>query len=651
PLMNMFKYPSIFRALTIFGFLAYAGLNCKIDDITSANKKKLLAVIGVLAIIILFIVVRSVGQLEASVLFDFNLSLVDRLQKTTIHEAFVLQGIIHLLLLGCFFTVLVGKQKYLPIAIVFLFAFDAIVSIQLNLHYTVVSDIDPIEFKADLDSQPKGFPIPELLPIGENTDQNASGKFTWRNNNVFPKRPTFDGLVSFKTDGYSKLSDEFPELLEMMKKQPLFFFSDDVRANGDTANIGSKTVLLEPSDLQNINGKTEQQHQANKLEIESFSPNKIVVHTETLHEQLLVFQQNYFSGWKVTIDGKEQKIVRANYALMGTIVPAGEHVVQFSYGNKLIIVLFVVTMLLMLVLAGLLLFLHWKEDLKHRRMILGSAFGLVLLIITFSGINRWRYHKKTSRLLPEITEEFEALKNYDVTTFLSYASGTLVEMPNTDHQFYLDDNMNVAAFGKVLAETHTLQFALAWVNGAISKEVLELFSSYFPQVEKERISGNSGFILARKGDDEMSDFDEDFEPGTNLVWEIDKTRIKIDSVTANAYYTFLPNQRWGAVLNITVDGTNSDLQKITVLGDLRFPEVFSEVNMVITVSRGKDQQEYYTRVISDFTYETGIWSRFAVVKMIDFDLQSGDVIHIYLWNRAEARFDIDNLKMKMCSGN
>ncbi|WP_319500430.1 YfhO family protein [uncultured Draconibacterium sp.] len=651
PLMNMFKYPSIFRALTIFGFLAYAGLNCKIDDITSANKKKLLAVISVLAIIILFVVVRSVGQLEASVLFDFNLSLADRLQKTTIHEAFVLQGIIHLLLLGCFFIVLVLKQKYLPIAIVFLFAFDAIVSIQLNLHYTVVSDIDSIEFKADLDSQPKGFPIPELRPIGENTDKNASGKFTWRNNNVFPKRPTFDGLVSFKSDGYSTLSDDFPEVLDVMKMQPLFFFSDDVRANGDTANIGPKTVLLEPSDLQNINGKKQQQHQANKLEIESFSPNKIVVHTETLHEQLLVFQQNYFSGWKVTIDGKEQKIVRANYALMGTIVPAGEHVVQFSYGNKLIIVLFVVAMLLMLVLAGLLLFIHWKEDLKHRRMILGSAFGLVLLFIAFSGINRWRYHKKTSRLLPEIAEEFEALKNYDVTTFLSYASGTLVEMPNTDHQIYLDGNMNVAAFGKVLAETHTLQFALAWVNGAISKEVLELFSSYFPQVEKERISGNSGFILARKGDDEMSDFDEDFETGTNRVWEIDKTRIKIDSVTANAYYTFLPDQRWGAVLNITVDGTNSDLEKITVLGDLRFPEVFSEVNMVITVSRGKDQQEYYTRVISDFTYETGVWSRFAVVKMIDFDLQSGDVIHIYLWNRTEARFDIDNLRLKMCSGN
>ena len=654
PLMNMFKYPSIFRALTIFGFLAYAGLNCKIDDITSANKKTLLAVIGVLAIIILFVVVRSVGRLEAFVLFDFNLSLADRLQKTTINEAFIFQGIIHLLLLGCFFIVLIRKQKHLPIAILFLFAFDGILSTQMNLHYTVVSDIDPVEFKADLDSEPKGFPIPELRPIGENSDQNAAEKFTWRNNNVFPKRPSFDGLISFKSDGYSTLSDDFSAVLEVMKKQPIFFFSDDVRVNGDTANIGPRTILLESANLQNINGKTLQQHQTDKLEIERFSPNKIVLHTETESGQLLVFQQNYFSGWKVTIDGREQKIVRANYALMGTFVPVGEHVVQFSYSNKPIIVLFCATMLLMLVLAGLFLFLHWKEDLKHRRMILGAAFGFVLLVIAFSGINRWRYHKNTSRLLPEITHEFETLKSdgkTEVTTFLSYASGTQVAIPYTDHQIYLDDNMNVAAFGKVLAETHTPQFALAWINGVISKEVKELFLSYFPKVEKEIISGNSGFILARKGDFKKTYYDEDFEPGTNRVWEIDGSRIKTDSVAANAYYTFVQNQRWGAVLNITVDENNSDLQKITVLGDLRFPEMFSEVNMVITVSRDKEQVEYYTREISDFSYETGVWSRFALVKMVDFDLHSGDVIHIYLWNRTDARFDIDNLKVKMCIGN
>jgi len=653
PFMNMFKYPSIFRALSIFGFLTYAGLNCKLNDFTSVDKKKLLAIVGLVVIFILFVLARSAGKLESAGLFDFNLSLADRLETATINEAFILQGIIHLLLLGCFFLVLVlgSKQKYLPVVFVILFAFDGIISAQLNLHYTVVSNIDPIVFQEYLDSEPKGFPIPELHPIGENSDKNASGKFTWRNNNVFPKRPTFDGLVSFKTDGYSRLSDDFPELLEMLKKQPLFFFSDDVRENADTVNIGPKTILLESSDLQNIKGKTLQHHQSDQLEIKSFSPNKIVVHTKTQSEQLLVFQQNYFSGWKVAIDGKVQKIVQANYALMGTLIPAGEHVVQFSYSNRLIIVFFVVSILVMLVLASLMIFIHWKEYSKHRRMILLLVVGFMLLFVVFSVINRWHYHRSKSRLLPEIIQEFEAVKNTDVTTFLSYASNSQVEVPNVDHQFYLDDNMNVAAFGKLLAETHSQQFALSWVNGAISKEVKALFTSYFPTVEKEMISGNSGFILAGKGDNAVSEFDENFEQGTTSLWKTDKNRIKIDSISADRYYTFMPTQKWGTELKIIVDEAIKDLQKITVSGDLRFPEKFAEVNMVISVSRGKEELDYYTRKVSDFTYGSGVWSRFAVIKTVDFDLLSGDVIHIYLWNRTQARFDVDNLKVEMCNGN
>ena len=280
-----------------------------------------------------------------------------------------------------------------------------------------------------------------------------------------------------------------------------------------------------------------------------------------------------------------------------------------------------------------------------------TAFVFMLLFIAFSGINRWRYHNNINRLLSEITHEFEALKNTGVTTFLSYASSTQVEVPNTDHQFYLDDNMNVAAFGKLLAKTHTPQCALAWVNGAISKEVKVLFISYFPELEKEVISGNSGFILAGKGDVKMSEFDEDFEPETNSFWNTDEKRIKKDSISANSYYTFLPSQKWGAELRIVVDKDIKDLQKIVALGDLRFPEILSEVNMVISVSRGKEQIDYYARKISDFTHETEAWSRFAVVKTVDFNLLAGDVVNIYLWNRTHARFDVDNLVVKMYNGN
>ncbi|HYQ57830.1 MAG TPA: hypothetical protein VEP89_10850, partial [Draconibacterium sp.] len=205
---------------------------------------------------------------------------------------------------------------------------------------------------------------------------------------------------------------------------------------------------------------------------------------------------------------------------------------------------------------------------------------------------------------------------------------------------------NIAAFGKVLAETQKPRFALGWVNGTLSAEAKALFASYFAETRKEKIFGNSGFIIADRGKNQAYQFTEDFEAQTNSPWATDKNRYKIDSVTANSYYTFMPNEEWGASLKITVDEGNSGPKKLTVLGDLRFPDLLSEVNLVVVVSRGDEQMEYYSRSVNDFMYKTGIWSRFSVVKTFDFNLGAGDIVHIYLWNRTKGPFDVDNLKVK-----
>lgn len=111
----------------------------------------------------------------------------------------------------------------------------------------------------------------------------------------------------------------------------------------------------------------------------------------------------------------------------------------------------------------------------------------------------------------------------------------------------------------------------------------------------------------------------------------------------------MPSEKWGAELKITIDKGNSKTNRIAVLGDLRFPETLSEVNLVITTSRKKEQIDYDTQRINDFTNDVGAWARFAVIKKNDIELIAGDVIHIYLWNRTQARFDVDNLQVKMYS--
>lgn len=649
PFMNMFKYPSIFRAFSIFGFLAFAGLN--FDWAIKIQKKRIWALAGALVAFIVFFVAQSINTIDAFALFDTSFSLTS-LQTININEAIILQGVIQLLLLGTllFFLVFKSKKSYLPFIFVLLFAIDGIIATQLNIHHTVIGKDDPVEFKAYLDAQPKGFPIPQLRPIGENSDKNAAGSFTWRNNNVFPKRPTFDGMVSFKLDGYYKLSQDFPELMEAMKKQPLLFLTDDVRLYNDTLSRGEKTVFSKAEDLQNLKEKRLQLAPSDQLRITHFSPNSITIKTQAEHDNLLVFQQNYYNGWQVWVDGKQQKLFQTNYSIMSTLLPAGEHLVQFKYRNNMVLVFFVVSMFIVLLLASLLFLLHWRQHPKQRQLMLLLACSVLFLVIALSLFNRLRYAQSKNGLLPKIAQEFKTLKsnkNNSVTTFLSYASAADYDMPAADYNFYLESNNELSAFGKILAGTKSQQFALAWVNGAVSKEILELYRSFFPVVQKEKIADNSGFILAERAENSSYQFVEKFDVQAESVWAIDKRRIMQDTNSVNCYYSFLPDEKWGAELKITIDEESAGLKKLAVLGDLRFPEKCADVNMVITVSRNEKQIDYYTQKMNDFIYDAGAWARFVVVKEYEKELLTGDMVHIYVWNKGQAGFHLDNLKVNI----
>ncbi|PYV38951.1 MAG: hypothetical protein DMG09_10550, partial [Acidobacteria bacterium] len=45
----------------------------------------------------------------------------------------------------------------------------------------------------------------------------------------------------------------------------------------------------------------------------------------------LVLLDSYYPGWRAYLDGREAKILQANYAFRAVEVPAGKHTVEFSY--------------------------------------------------------------------------------------------------------------------------------------------------------------------------------------------------------------------------------------------------------------------------------------------------------------------------------
>jgi len=79
---------------------------------------------------------------------------------------------------------------------------------------------------------------------------------------------------------------------------------------------------------------------------------------------ILVLTDAFYPGWKVRVDGKEQKILRANYLFRGVELPTGNHKVEFIYDPQS----FRVGLIISLCTAGLLLavpLLGWFRRRAH----------------------------------------------------------------------------------------------------------------------------------------------------------------------------------------------------------------------------------------------------------------------------------------------
>jgi len=100
----------------------------------------------------------------------------------------------------------------------------------------------------------------------------------------------------------------------------------------------------------------------------SYAPKKIVLHANAASPSVLLLNDRYAPNWKVTVDGKPEKLLRCNYIMRGVQVPAGDHQIEFQFAPSttgLYISLFAIA--IGLGLAGFLAFSTTAEEevLQH----------------------------------------------------------------------------------------------------------------------------------------------------------------------------------------------------------------------------------------------------------------------------------------------
>lgn len=90
----------------------------------------------------------------------------------------------------------------------------------------------------------------------------------------------------------------------------------------------AKTILLEERPMGFDENKTGKQ---SNVRLISYLQNEINIDVNTDANKLLFLSDTYYPGWKASVDGKEAKIYRADYAFRAIVVPKGHHLVKFSY--------------------------------------------------------------------------------------------------------------------------------------------------------------------------------------------------------------------------------------------------------------------------------------------------------------------------------
>ena len=100
---------------------------------------------------------------------------------------------------------------------------------------------------------------------------------------------------------------------------------------------------------------------SDKISLDTYRPNHITYSSHNEAARVAVFSEVYYGeGWVARIDGEEVPHFRTNYILRGLNVPAGDHVVEFSFepnryavGNLLVLIFSAIVIILALTTVGL----------------------------------------------------------------------------------------------------------------------------------------------------------------------------------------------------------------------------------------------------------------------------------------------------------
>jgi hypothetical protein len=70
---------------------------------------------------------------------------------------------------------------------------------------------------------------------------------------------------------------------------------------------------------------------AGSARIVKYEPDRVTIDANLTRRGIVVLGDNWFPGWKASVDGKDVGVERVDYVLRGTVVDRGSHLIEYRY--------------------------------------------------------------------------------------------------------------------------------------------------------------------------------------------------------------------------------------------------------------------------------------------------------------------------------
>jgi uncharacterized membrane protein YfhO len=379
PLMNLFRFPALFRVFAIICFIIPAGyaFNQWLGN-PEKVRRKIFYIACMVALIVAGFVIFALSRKDLHFIGFLKNDLFIASDKSTIVQHILFQGLIQLILLSVFLLFLKGikKKEVVVSLILMLIPADLILATQLNGPYTSYTKrCRSKDVKVHSLSFPKGFPLPGNGPVIKNTDSGKlSFQILWLNMNIFYKQISYQGYNPLHLKGFEEMADNHEAFFKCMLKNPVVYLTgkvfpvDSLKTDEITGDNDSSRVYLYPEAYAVVQAVRISASPGDSARITAFRPDRIRVEYSTAEEELLVFLQNNYYGWKAEIDQREVPVITANMSFLSILAPAGRHTVIFRYHPAGVIVGFWISTMMLAIQLIILLTLY----ILHKGMTLTS---------------------------------------------------------------------------------------------------------------------------------------------------------------------------------------------------------------------------------------------------------------------------------------